>query len=79
MSVEKAKEVYSSLMKTASKFLSPSFSQYFARKASTDFSNIKNASSEEIKRYISEQDELNNVLGRVVGIYNTYRDETSSL
>lgn len=79
MPVEKAKEVYSSLLKTASKFLSPSFRQYFSRKAHADFSSIKNASSEEIKRYISEQDETNNALGRVVGIYNTYRDETSSL
>lgn len=79
MSVEKAKEMYGSLVKTASKFLSPSFSQYFARKARADFNSIKNASSEEIKRYIAEQERLSNALGRVVGIYNTYRDETSSL
>lgn len=79
MPVERAKDVYSSLIKTASRFISPSFSQYFTRKARADFNSIKGASLEKVEKYIAEQEELSSALGRVVGIYNTYRDETSSL
>lgn len=48
------------------------------KKADKAFEKSDNKSSD-FKKYISEQEELNSVLNRVVGIYNNYRDERSTL
>lgn len=80
MSIEKAKEAHKSLLKTASKFISPSLKEYFRNKADSSFERIKDSKNESVfQKYISEQNELNNVLDRVVGVYNMYRDDRSTL
>lgn len=79
MSLQKAAQVHSSLIKTASKFLSPSIRQYFIRKANNDFESVKKLPDNDIKNYLSEQKDLTGSLERVVGIYNMYRDESSTL
>lgn len=74
-----ANEVYSILKGTISKFISPSLNNYFNRKADFDYENIVKAPKAEIERYITEQNDLNSTLNRVVGIYNMYRDDSSTL
>ncbi len=79
MSIQKAKDIHSKLESTVSKFLSPSIREYFVKKIDRDYRGIVNSGSENIEKYISERKELNESLNRVVGIYNMYRDNTSTL
>lgn len=79
MGLQKVSEIHRELIKTASKFLSPSLKAYFTRKANNDLEKLKSVGSAGTEKYISEQTELNNSLGRVVGIYNMYRDERTTL
>lgn len=79
MKIEKAKDIYSTLLNTASKFLSPSLKQFFIRKANNDFHKIKGQSPEAIEKYFKEQKEANESLNRAVSIYNTYYDKSSTI
>lgn len=79
MTLQKASQVHSSLIKTASKFLSPSLREYFTRKANRSFEKAKSSDESGVQRYIAEQSELNESLNRVVGIYNMYRDSRTTL
>lgn len=79
MSVQKATDAYSNLISTASKFLSPSIKSFFLRKAEMDFKNSKNLQGSEISKYIEEQNSLREQLQKVIGIYNEYRDDTTTL
>lgn len=78
MALQKAAEVHSKLLKTASKFLSPALKQYFTRKADRDFEKVKSAEPSAAQKYIAEQSQLNDSLDRVVGIYNMYRDDRTT-
>lgn len=78
MSVQKASEVHSKLLQTVSKFLSPSLNHYFTQKVNNNFKKIEKSDKKEIEKYISDQNDLNDSLSRVIGIYNQYRDNTST-
>ncbi|KAI5153533.1 hypothetical protein ENBRE01_3203 [Enteropsectra breve] len=80
MGVERAKDTYNALIKTASSFLSPSIKSYFVTKARDEYDSLlKRNSPSEAEKYIENQKKLNAELSRVVGIYNTYRDNNSTL
>jgi len=79
MSLERASKIHQELIKTAAKFLSPSFRDYFTRKAERDFAKLKSTGPSAAEKYISEQNELKKSLNRVVGLYNCYRDDRTTL
>lgn len=79
MALEKAKKIHASLVKAASKFLSPSLKQYFVKKADREFDKISNRPEKDVHKYIEKQKDLKSSLDRVSGIYNTYRDKTATL
>jgi len=81
-SLAKAEESHKKLLKSASKFLSPSFKEYFMAKANEDYGDfVSNPQKTEslVERYMKKTNEMNDSLERVVGIYNTYRDPYSTL
>ena len=80
MSLQRAADVHRQLLSVASKFLSPSFRAFFTRKADEDYSALIRSPSESLaQQYISEQLATADGLERVVGIYNAYRDSSSTL
>lgn len=79
MSIEKARDTYKDVLKTASKFLSPSIRSYFEIKAKNDFETIQKSSKSDVLNFIEEQKMLNQQLSNVVDIYNRYRDDSTTL
>lgn len=80
--MEKANEVYKELLNSASKFLSPSYRNFFTRKAYSDFESLQKTSTRDnsaISNYIKEQKDLKDSLDRSSIIYNMYRDPRSTL
>lgn len=82
MSSQKAHAVFKSLQNTASKFLSPSLRAFFMNKSASDYDSFSRGYGKDksiAEKYIKEQKDLGESLERVVGIYNTYRDSSSTL
>lgn len=82
MSLEKANDAYQRLLRSASRFLSPSLKAFFVTKATDDFHCFsRNYHNDEsiAERYIRSQGASADALDRVSPIYNTYRDSSSTL
>lgn len=82
MSIKKAKEIYKGVLNSASKFLSPSYRDFFIKKANENYEILlKNNVSDQniLTKYIEDQKVLKEALDRSSLIYNMYRDERSTL
>lgn len=80
---EQVSSLYEKLKTTINNFSSPAFRAYFLRKAQNDFDNTQMANGEQrvcaMKKYLSDQGELLDVLKRQTVIYNMFRDENSQV
>ncbi|KAI5169196.1 LYR motif-containing protein 4 [Pancytospora epiphaga] len=82
MALEKANEVYSRLLHSASKFVSPALKTYFIRKATDDFHCFSRKSRSDpslAERYVKKQGSLADSLDRASTIYNMYRDPDAAI
>lgn len=82
MSLKRANEAYQQVLRSASKFLSPSLKAFFVSKATDDFHcfSRRYKNDESIaEKYISDHKALSETLDRTSAIYNGYRDSSSTL
>ncbi len=82
MSLEKANKIHGSLLKVVSRFISPSFRNYFITKTKHDYDILKGCDTSDpkvIENYITKQKELLQSLKRTVNLYNLYGDKNSNL